>query len=71
MKPGTHLPNGATLIATRGAGPQVVGLAVWAQSNAPWVVWLIDTTDRACYLGHYFNNFGEAVAEFNTRRLPS
>jgi hypothetical protein len=82
MKIGTKLNNGAIVLAAKpefrsatriGATVYVVlcwwdhGGLIWRNSTSPFVTWKVDEVGMEAYLGHYFEDIEEAVANYQER----
>lgn len=64
--PGAKLPNGATLVARRKDKSDHCWVVLAIGPAGDYVTWLSDEQD-VTYWGHYYNDFKDAVADYESR----
>ena len=66
LRVGGRMLNGATVIAVGAHGERAVVLALYSQPQ-PYVTWEVHASTGEAYWGHYFDDLGAALVDFNER----
>lgn len=60
--------DGRKIIAVKATTEEQLGYIILALFDGQYVTWCWDGESNQGYWGHYFEDFNEAVADFNERK---